>query len=270
MLPWMDHGNAYGRLQSDTPGGVGGFSDTGNPNMDVLDGLYVEPYRCPSSAVPQWASVKELLPCEDIKFLGASYVGISGAAFRNGAVNPDSAYVFSGPVVLNGNPISVNDGTIHANNGILLQNQCIAIRDIKDGTTTTIMVAEQSTARFMLSTPAGADLVDAPNLVLSSYPGSAWPGTGLKTTVKSGDTILQPHMVSNVTTLRYPINMQHTANLGGLGLGAGNKPIMSAHLGGAQVLFADGGVRMLNESIDFNTLMSLADRKDGNVISGAF
>jgi len=270
MLPWMDHGNAFSRLQSDTPGGVGGFSDTGNPNMDVLDGLYVEPYRCPSSAVPQWASVDELLPGVDVKFLGANYVGVSGAAFRNGAVNPETAIVLSGPVLLNGEPIPVADGTIHALNGILLQNECISIRDIKDGTTMTMMVAEQSTARFMMPTLAGADLVDAPNFVLSSYPGSAWPGTGLKTTQNPGDTILYNHTVSNVTTLRYPINMQHTANLGGLGLGAGNKPIMSAHLGGAHVLFADGGVRMLNESIDFNTLMSLADRKDGNVISGDF
>lgn len=270
MLPWMDHGNAFSRLQSDTPGGVGGFSNTGNPNMDVLDGLYVEPYRCPSSAVPQWARVKELLPGEDVKFLGASYVGISGAAFRNGVVNPDTGYVVAAPVLLNGQPIPVADGTIHAISGILLQNECVAIRDVKDGMTTTMMVAEQSTARFMLATPSGPELVDDPNFVLSSYPGSAWPGTGLKTTVKAGDTIYYNHTLSNVTTLRYPINMQHTANLGGLGLGAGNKPIMSAHLGGAHVLFADGGVRMLNESIDFNTLMSLADRKDGNVISGDF
>ena len=173
-------------------------------------------------------------------------------------------------VLLNGNPIPVANGTIHGINGILLQNECISIRDIKDGTTMTMMVAEQSTARFMMATPAGADLVDDPNFILSSYPGSAWPGTGLKTRPKAGDTILYNHTLSNVTTLRYPINMQHTANLGGLGLGAGNKPIMSAHLGGAHVLFADGGVRMLNDSIDFNTPMSLADRKDGNVISGEF
>jgi prepilin-type processing-associated H-X9-DG protein len=270
MLPWMDHGNAYNLLTNDTPGGVGGFSNSGNPNMDVLDGLYVEPYRCPSSAVHEWASIDELLPGEDVKFLGASYVGISGAAFRNGAVNPDSAYVLASPVILNGQPIQLANGTIHAINGILLQNQCIAIRDIKDGMTMTMMVAEQSTARFMLPTPAGAELVDAPNLVLSSYPGSAWPGTGLKRAIKPDEPILENHTLSNVTTLRYPINMQHTANLGGLGIGAGNKPMMSAHLGGAHVLFADGGVRMLNESIDFNTLMSLADRKDGNVISGDF
>lgn len=266
----MDHGSAYIHLQSDTPGGVGGFSNTGNPNMDVLDGLYVAPYRCPSSAVSKWASVDKLLTGVDAKFLGASYVGVAGAAFRNGAVNPDTAHVIAAPVLLNGNPIPVADGTIHSVNGILLQNECISIRDIKDGTTMTMMVAEQSTARFMLATPGGADLVDDPNFVLSSYPGSAWPGTGLKTRPKAGDTIFYNHTLSNVTTLRYPINMQHTANLGGLGLGAGNKPIMSAHLGGAHVLFADGGVRMLNESIDFNTLMSLADRKDSNVINGEF
>ncbi len=60
------------------------------------------------------------------------------------------------------------------------------------------------------------------------------------------------------------------AALDGLGLGAGNKPIMSAHPGVAHVLFADGGVRGLNESINFNILMSLADRRDGNVISDDF
>lgn len=270
MLPWMDHGNAYHKLQNDTPGGVGGFSNDGNPNMEVLDGLFVEPYRCPSSRVSQWADINELLPGQRQQFLGASYVGISGAAFRNGAINPDSALVDTKGVTLGTATIDLAKNTIHGVNGVLLQNECVSMRQIRDGTTMTMLVAEQSSARFTYATPDGPRVSNSPSFVLSSYPGSAWPGTGLKWTIKPGETIGDNHMLSNVTTLRYPINMKHAAALDGLGLGAGNKPIMSAHPGVAHVLFADGGVRGLNESIDFNILMSLADRKDGNVISDGF
>ena len=151
----MDHGNTYHKLQNDTPGGVGGFSNSGNPNMDVLNGLFVDPYRCPSSTVPQWASINELLPGDASQFLGASYVGISGAAFRNGQINPDAAIVDTTSVTLGSKSIDLADGTIHGVNGVLLQNECVSLRDIRDGTTVTMLVAEQSSARFRYATPSG-------------------------------------------------------------------------------------------------------------------
>jgi len=44
-------------------------------------------------------------------------------------------------------------------------------------------------------------------------------------------------------------------------------PIQSVHPGGANVLFADGRVLFLTDSIDLNTFKNLVDRDDGNVIS---
>jgi len=45
-----------------------------------------------------------------------------------------------------------------------------------------------------------------------------------------------------------------------------NTPIQSAHPGGAHLLFADGSVRFLMDSIDVATFKNLADRDDGNPV----
>lgn len=253
---------------------MGGFNNSDNANAAVLDNLFVPPYRCPSSSVPEWASVNLFVATSDEHFLGASYVGVAGAAFRNGNINPNSELVDSPSVVLSGSSICLSNGTIHGANGLLLQNECVSFKDISDGTSTTMIVAEQSSATILFAdptAPTGVRTIDDANLLLSSYPGSAWPGTGLRRKVIPGNVnVSKAHTVSNVTTVRYPINLQNTAaasTLPGLGIGAGNKPIMSAHPGVAHGLFADGSVRTLKETIDFNVLMSLSDRHDGNVVN---
>lgn len=270
----MDQGNAYRQLSDSAPGGVGGFNNSGNSNMAVLDNLFVPPYRCPSSTVPEWASVDVFVATSNEHFLGASYVGVAGAAFRNGNINPSSELVNSPGVALGGSSISLSNGTIHAANGLLLQNETVSFKDISDGTSTTMIVAEQSSATIQIADPTAPDgvrTIDDPNLLLSSYPGSAWPGTGLKRKVIPGNpNSSNAHTLSNVTTVRYAINLQNAAaatTLPGLGIGAGNKPIMSAHPGVAHALFADGSVRALKETMDFNLLMSFADRHDGNVVN---
>jgi prepilin-type processing-associated H-X9-DG protein len=247
---------------------VGGFSNEDNSNMKVLDSLSVAPYRCPSSTVPQWANVSQIVDDSQGKYLGATYVGISGAAFRNGGINPNAASVDSEAVMLGTAEIQLSNGTIHGANGLLIQNECISMHQIVDGSSNTILVGEQSSAVVRI---AGSKTTEDPIYVLSSFPGSAWPGTGLKGPINPGVPIGKSHTLSNVTTIRYPINLNNTADSGslaGLGLVAGNKPITSAHFGVANVLFADGSVRTVAETIDFATLMSLADREDRNIIKG--
>ena len=70
----------------------------------------------------------------------------------------------------------------------------------------------------------------------------------------------------NVTCVSYPINMKSESAYGVAGEGP-NKPIQSAHSGGAHALFADGSVHFLSESLDINILYNLANRNDGNAIS---
>ena len=71
----------------------------------------------------------------------------------------------------------------------------------------------------------------------------------------------------NTTTIRYPINYR-AWNTTGIGdqYYACNRPIQSAHSGGAQVALGDGSVRFLYEEMDLKTLYNLANRDDGNAL----
>jgi prepilin-type N-terminal cleavage/methylation domain-containing protein/prepilin-type processing-associated H-X9-DG protein len=79
------------------------------------------------------------------------------------------------------------------------------------------------------------------------------------------------------TTVRYPINEKRW-NLSGIqnlvvtttttqGI---NRPIQSAHAGGANVVFGDGSVRMLSDGTTIQTLYNLANRDDGNAIDANY
>ena len=74
--------------------------------------------------------------------------------------------------------------------------------------------------------------------------------------------------VFNTTVVRYPINHRDDVDDGILGNCARNRPITSAHPGGANVGLVDGSVRFLTASISLDALYNLADRDDGELQSG--
>ena len=263
MLPWIDQGNAYNRLIAETPAGVSGIGYPNNPNVPILDNLYVEMFWCPSASMSEYVPSSASGP---LSIMTSTYIGISGAAFRNGNVNPDAELVSGCSLP--------NDGAILGRNGMLVENASVKMRDVKDGTTYTMMIAEQSTA----SIPQVQVVAGNPQVVIvedesirSSYLGGVWAGTTLPTQLQAGGPTTNCHFVYNVTTVRYGINMKG-ASAGGTApvimSGGAHTPITSAHPGGAHALFVDGGVRFLQESMDFGVLMSLADRHDTNVLKG--
>ena len=77
----------------------------------------------------------------------------------------------------------------------------------------------------------------------------------------------------NLTVLGHNVNerdyvtVQATGGGGNLGP---NRPLLSAHPGGANVGLADGSVHFLNEAIALLDLYNLADRDDGNVANVEF
>ncbi len=264
MLPWIDQGNAYNRLIAETPAGVAGVGLSGNPNAAILDNLYVEMFWCPSASmsehVPVSASGSQTI-------MTTTYIGISGAAFRNGNINPNAELVGACP--------GPNAGAVLGRNGMLLENASVKMRDVTDGSTNTMMIAEQSTARLpRIQVVAGTPqvVITEDETIRSSYLGGVWAGTTLPAVpVAGGPTSNCDHFVYNITTLRYGINMKGTASgtaVSAAASGGAHTPITSAHPSGAHALFVDGGVRFLQESIDFGVLMSLADRHDGNVLKG--
>ena len=75
------------------------------------------------------------------------------------------------------------------------------------------------------------------------------------------------HRTWNMTNVRYNINDKSWNNQGVFNSAYGhNRPIQSAHTGGANVLMADGAVRFLKEGISLAVLFNLCNRADGNVV----
>lgn len=262
ILPWIDQGNAYKRLIHEAPGGIAATSVVGNPNGPILDDLYVAAYWCPS------ASMSEYVPPatgQQHNLMTTTYVGISGAAYRGTAVNPDAEVVGT---------CGNNSQAILGRNGLLVENDSFGIRDISDGSTNTILVAEQSSAQYpTIDMSSGQPVVElvTDETIRSSYLGSVWAGTNHPVGIVSGGPTTSCHNVYNVTTVRYGINLNGSAPATGdtsVVSGGANTPIMSAHPGGSNALFADGGVRFLNENLDFGVLMAISDRHDGAVLKG--
>jgi prepilin-type N-terminal cleavage/methylation domain-containing protein/prepilin-type processing-associated H-X9-DG protein len=259
ILPWVDQGNAYKRLSHEAPGGIAATNYAGNLNGPILDDLYVAVYWCPS------ASMSEYTANGQHNLMTTTYVGISGAAFRGTAVNQDAEVVGT---------CGNNSQAILGRNGLLLENESVSFRDISDGTTNTLFVAEQSSAQYpTVDVSSGQPVVElaTDETIRSSYLGSAWAGTNHPSAIVPGGPTNSCHNVYNVTTVRYGINLNGSAPATGdttVVSGGAHTPIMSAHPGGANVLFADGGVRFLSENLDFGVLMAVSDRHDGAVLKG--
>ena len=123
---------------------------------------------------------------------------------------------------------------------------------ITDGTSNTIMVAEQSD--WMVD-PVTKALVNGRSECQHGFPmGTTSDGTQRQ---------------FQVTTVLHPINSKSTALLGvaaDLGQCHANTPIQSAHSGGAQACCADGSVHFLSEAMEMQVLYNLANRDDRQVI----
>ena len=171
------------------------------------------------------------------------YVGISGSLGvpRGGNRNTDYGGVVRG-------------------NGLLGISRHAKIRDAVDGTSSTIMVAEQS---------AEVNIDGTFRNVSSNYYGG-WSGqAGRQATDKAG----RPHWGAGTTCLRYPINhgagKQVVARSSIPGADRAwdfNTIVNSFHTGGIQVGLGDGSIRFISENIDFGTLQKLCSMNDGDTV----
>jgi prepilin-type N-terminal cleavage/methylation domain-containing protein len=244
VLPFIDQANVYNKVneahqictQCDATSTYG--LHTGD-NV-FLKGLVMEIFKCPSSAM----NTTEPFWCNYENTQIHDYVGVMGAT-------PDPAGRTS--------VCSVQTGYgIWCRNGLLVPFEVFRIRDAVDGTSNTMIVAENS-GRVPASPYANGDL-------RSGYHGG-WGGLNsfpYRRMNEYGAAEL-PYGGSGSKTLRYPLNIKTT----GQGSGApymANTPYNSFHVGGIHALLTDGSVRFVSENIDFLTLAKLAVRDDGLVI----
>jgi prepilin-type N-terminal cleavage/methylation domain-containing protein len=206
-------------------------------NSAVLTNLVLPVWKCPSSPMPDtqpaswvtwWANHNHQVP---------SYIGIMGAY-------PDPIGRTTG-IIYNS-----NYGGWWSANGMLLANEQTKIADCVDGTSNTIIVAEQSGKvgtqdyRNGYYTPWGGVTFSQP-LRSQSAGADCW-GMGL-------------------TCVAYQINAQTAGAGAGMSYG-GNTILNSGHSVGINTLRTDGAVRFVNNSIDFPTFQRLCVKDDGLVV----
>jgi prepilin-type N-terminal cleavage/methylation domain-containing protein len=257
MLPYIEYENVYDTIRYTTSAGWGNsFPTPVNPGFIQLTPSTL---WCPSSDLARTSTGSE--PAAGTNYGSSCYVGISGAT-TNTSTAADS----------NGGTRCADSGNgITCGNGTLFPNGTTSIDRIKDGTTFTIMVGEQS--GWILS---GSTQVDG----RSSGPYGAWLGTGTPGVPSSTDTAWAGNQAAtrafNVTTIRYPIGYKTASSTytlgvagetsGGYGYGRNNSPIQSIHRGGAFVLRVDGGTKFLSDGTPVDLLMYLAIRDDKQII----
>jgi len=209
-------------------------------NSAVLSNLILSVYKCPSSALPDlqpqswvtwWTNNNHQVP---------AYQGIMGAY-------PD-------PTGTSSTIYASNYGGWWSNNGMLVMNQTMAFRDCTDGTSNTIIAAEQS---------AAVGTTDARNGYYSPW-GSCTVAQPIGTQSAGADM-----WGMSLSCVAYANNSK-TTGAGSTTSYHGNSILNSYHTGGINVAMTDGSIRFITDSINFLDFQRLCVRNDGQVVSGNF
>lgn len=209
----------------------------------ALNNFQFKILNCPSSPLPTMIN-------------GAMGAGINGAGTNYVAIAGSS----NAPAV----SLWITPHGIVAGNGILGPNTRVQMTGITDGTSNTMMVGEHGDFLF----DSGGNRVDW----RGSQPHSAWMGFN-RPQLPSGGGDPGDCRPFNTTTIRYAINLKRNGWVN-VATRAGrhhnfsaNIPLNSAHTGGVNILFGDGAVRFVTDTIPLATLQALATRDGGEPIS---
>ena len=242
LLPHLEEEALYEQLNLSV-------SNAGNPsfataNGQAADGLVLNFMRCPSSAIPETISVAPFQICLP------SYVGIAGSVDDDALKEPRVTPCCS----------PTPNGQISAG-GIFTTNRAICLRSVKDGTSKTICVGEESD--FALDTFGRQRNID-PGYPLGWLIGTSGVGTAPDFLLRPGSTLPAPS-AWNITTIKYLPNTR-TFELPGVkdNPRGPNNPLSSRHPGGVLVLALDGSAHFVTDTIDLLLLRRMiATRDDG-------
>ena len=264
ILPYMDQAPVYNKLDFTASFGAGTTPATafcnlsGGPSSNiVLSGLVVPVFRCPSSANEMFPNnyynnslaLQTQVDTGNSAFnnqgkaMGIQYVGIQGAART-------FDWIASGD---DGRTWDCGHGW-SCIQGMLTVNQNQRIRDASDGTSNTIIVAEQSGLSGTANGGRGSDRT-------SNYYGG-WSGSRSMQVPQTGCTDLWQ---TGTSCVRWSPNskIEHAGN------GApyrNNTTLSSYHTGGVFALLTDGSVRFISDNVDFQNLKKLSMRDEGQPI----
>lgn len=249
ILPYIDQAPVY--MRWDLTSGNSGYVNANN--LDLVNGLTLGVYACPSSSITPFA-------WNGRTKMRTSYTGTAGA------------YNVTAGSATNKNPFNVGiqqgccngTGSFASENGLLYAGSKTNMRDVTDGTSNTFIVHEESD---YLRDAAGVPIAASKDYLNSSgiygwTMGSAHALNQMQTGWGDGRHF-------NCSTVRYGINTRGLSGTAADGTNSdvgANFPISSQHVGGAHVLMTDGAVRFLSQNLNFDTLLRLAAKADNDPI----
>ncbi len=224
ILPYIEQGNIYQNWKWQPAR----FStNAGPPNNPGNSTQQIKTYMCPTeSGSVTWPF--EILNAN--VYLGlTSYTGNAGTRAYNGCTNNCSLAQEPG-------------------DGIFYKDSRVALTDITDGTSNTILFGERNYRETGPCTSGGRGI---------PWNLTDWGGWGVTNGTNNG-------LGDNGGSSWVPVNFTCTsASDSGRRLNAWGSP----HAGGAQFSFADGSARFLSTSTDLVTLQALSTRAGGEPIS---
>lgn len=248
ILPFIEEDQIYGDTDQ---GGSGWLGQGGSAhNRDVYRRQFFQFMQCPSSNLEKFALTTEADELAEIQ--SPNYVGISGAAdhpsTRNRANSSDANY---GKVSFGGVLIVADDRRTGPGGTSIASGRGVGPQDIRDGTSKTIVVSEQSDW-----------CLDAQGLKVDCR-------SDCKAGFPMGYGYSDPNERHyNLTCVIHPLGDISYDLLGVKPVSDGdcgpNRPINSAHHSGSNAVLADGSVQFLRNSMDIQVLYNLANRDDGH------
>ena len=225
-----------------------GWTNSGNPNINVIGGKILPVALCASSPLKTNVNTRG---DQNQPIMAAQYMAIAGAENRGNFTNSGNTTRQQG---------NSNVG-IYSNTGMMPIQECLSIRDCTDGTTNTIIIGECS-----------GIIADSAGNKGECRPGATWGwamGSNLGWGSMAGNNLSADAGPGGINVIRYQPNGS-VLQLDGCSTAGENTrrncPLTSAHVGGAHVLLTDGSVRFVSNNIDMIVLTYLAVRNDGQVV----
>ena len=219
-------------------------------NKDLLRDIELAIMRCPSSPLPPVT--------ETDKLMIANYTGVAGPAVVSGFGSTDQNAKDYFP----SSGFDTGDGTeIGSFAGVLYPHSKVRMGDIRDGTTNTFMICEQS--NFLR-------VDDGDKICSAAGPHGAYAGSDLTEAPTASTGAMK---LFAETAIRYGINDSVKTTSGAKTLqdgvtedGGPNGGVFSPHPGGAMIALCDGSVTFFTEGMELATIYRMAARADGLVV----